>query len=193
MLKRLLPFVPLIFFIACVPSSGEITPPEITAMIQTLTATMWTPTPITPSATPEPNTGRVVEILNNAMLGSNPLAETIEAKFTVIDAQVLMDGPTNQAGILSIHVECEWIYTDSCTPEETFVTLMQALTANDKILGKILEQIPATIHTLQLIAFDHMTQSGIVISNWNDVLDYATGKINGNQLGSRIIRLSTAP
>ena len=34
-----------------------------------------------------------------------------------------------------------------------------------------------------------MIQTGMVVVAWNDVMDYALGKITGNQLGSRITRL----
>jgi hypothetical protein len=189
MLKRLLPFVPMLVFVACVP---DISSPEIqNAVIQSLTATMWTSTPATPTATPEPNTGRIVDILNNAMLGADPLGETIDAKFSVIDAQIILDEVTQQATILRIHVECEWVFSDSCTPEQTFVVLMHALTK--KVLEKMSPQIPPTVHTLQVMAFDRMVQTGMVVSMWNDVMDYVTGKISGNQLGARITRLVTVP
>ena len=194
MLKRFLPFVPVFLLIACFPPTTEgVDPVYSTAVVQTITATIWTPTPVTPSATPEPHTGKVVELLNNVILGSDPLAETIEARFTILDAQIILDGPASQAGTLRIHVDCEWIFTDSCTPEKSFVVLMHAITANDKILGKIREHIPTTINTLQMVAFDHMTQTGMIIISWNDILDYAGGKISGNQLGSRITRLATSP
>ena len=43
MFKRLLPFLPMLVFAACTP---DISSPEIqNAVIQSLTATMWTPTP----------------------------------------------------------------------------------------------------------------------------------------------------
>ena len=135
MLKRLLATLPIIVFVACAP---DVTNPEVQkAVIQSLTATVWTPTPVTPTATLEPNTGRIVDVLNNAMLGSDPLAETIDAKFTVIDAQVLMDATTQQAAVLRVHVECEWVFADSCTPEQTFVALIRALTVNNKLVEKI--------------------------------------------------------
>lgn len=193
MLKRLLPFAPIILLFACFPPTAGVDSAASTAVIQTITATMWTSTPATPSATPEPNLGKVVELLNNALLGSDPLAETIEAKYTVLDARIIPDGPANVAGILSIHVDCEWVYSDGCTPEKSFVILMHALTRNEKILWKIYDQIPATVHTLQMVSFDRMAQSGMVVTNWRDVMDYATGKINGNQLGSRITRFTSTP
>ena len=191
MFKRLLPFLPMVVFIACAP---DISSPDIqNAVIQSLTATIWTPTPLTPTATPEPNTGRIVDILNNAMLGADPLGETIDAKFSVIDAQIILDDVTKQATTLRVHVECEWVFNNSCTPEQTFVVLMRALTINEKVLEKISPQIPQTVHMLQMVAFDRMVQTGMVVSSWNDVMDYAIGRISGNQLGSRITRLVTVP
>ena len=191
MFKRLLPFLPMVVFIACAP---DISSPDIqNAVIQSLTATIWTPTPLTPTATPEPNTGRIVDILNNAMLGADPLGETIDAKFSVIDAQIILDDVTKQATTLRVHVECEWVFNNSCTPEQTFVVLMRALTINEKVLEKISPQIPQTVHMLQMVAFDRMVQTGMVVSSWDDVMDYAIGRISGNQLGSRITRLVTVP
>jgi hypothetical protein len=191
MFKRLLPFLPMVVFIACAP---DISSPDIqNAVIQSLTATIWTPTPLTPTATPEPNTGRIVDILNNAMQGADPLGETIDAKFSVIDAQIVLDDVTQQATTLRVHVECEWVFSNSCTPEQTFVVLMRALTINEKVLEKISPQIPPTVHTLQMVAFDRMVQTGLVVSSWEDVMDYAIGRISGNQLGSRITRLVTVP
>ena len=191
MFKRLLPFLPMVVFIACAP---DISSPDIqNAVIQSLTATVWTPTPLTPTATPEPNTGKIVDILNNAMLGADPLGETIDAKFSVIDAQIILDDVTKQATTLRVHVECEWVFNNSCTPEQTFVVLMRALTINEKVLEKISPQIPQTVHMLQMVAFDRMVQTGMVVSSWDDVMDYAIGRISGNQLGSRITRLVTVP
>jgi hypothetical protein len=188
MLKRLYPFAPLILLVACMP---DISAPEIQhAVIQTLTATVLTPTP---SATPEPNTVGIVDILNIAIRGADPLEETIDAKFSVIDASVIMDRATNQATTLSIHADCEWVFSDGCTPEQTFVVLMRALRTNDKIIKKLCDDIPSTIRTLQVVTFDRMTQRGVLGASWNDIVDYAIGKINGNQLGSRIVRLSITP
>jgi hypothetical protein len=192
MLKRLAPFLPCVIMIACI-SMGGVSPADQTAVVQTLTATVWTPTPPTASPTPEPNLIAIIEILNNAMVGSDPLAETIKAKFSIIDARILMDGAANLAGILQLSIECEWIFSDSCTLEETFVVLMRALTADDKVTGKIIEQVPLTVHTLQMVAFDHMLQTGMIAVNWQDVMDYAAGRINGNQLGARIIRYAASP
>ena len=188
MLRRLLPFIPLILLVACLPDASD---PELQhAVIQTLTATVLTPTP---SATPEPNTPGIVDILNNAMRGADPLEETIDARFSVIDAHVILDRVTHQATTLRIHADCEWIFTDGCTPEQTFVVLMRALRVNDKVIKKIGDDIPSTISTLQVVTFDRMAQRGMLGVSWSDIVEYAVGRINGNQLGSRVVRLTTTP
>ena len=183
MLKRLASLLPVLLFIACSPDLSD--PAIQKAVIQTLTATAWTPTP---SPTPVPNTGRIVEMLNNVMVGADPLAETIAAKFSVIDVQFLMDTASSQATAMRISVDCEWIYTNGCTPEETFVVLMHALAANNRIIEKIGPQVPLTVQDVQVVAFDHMNPTGMILVKWSDVLEYAAGRINGSQLGSRIVR-----
>jgi hypothetical protein len=187
MFKRLLPFLPMLVFVAC---TTDIPSPDIqTAVVASLTAKVWTPTPIIPTATPEPNTGRIVDILNGAMLGADPLAETIVAKFSVIDAKFTNSPPLYLIDILSIHVECESNYNLSCAPEEAFLALMHAFTATDKIIGKVSEQVPSTVLIVQVVTYNRMVQSGMILVNWKDVVDYAKGNINGCQLGSRITRL----
>lgn len=194
MLKRVaicLLILPFILLIACAP---DLTDPSIqAAVINSLTATSWTPTPITPSATPQPNTTRIVEILNEAMIGSDPLTETVVAKYSVIDAQVLMDAGTQQAITLRIHVDCEWVFSDACTPESTFVVLMNTISINEKVIERISNQIPTTIAKLEMLAFDQMIPTSILAVTWSDILAFAFGEINGNQLGSRIIRTTASP
>lgn len=188
MLKRVIPILPFIVLVACAP---DLTDPNIqAAVIHSLTATSWTPTPITPSATPQPNTTQIVEVLNEAMIGTDPLTETIVAKYSVIDTQVIIDATSQQATILRIHVDCEWVFSDACTPESTLVVLMNALS---KVIERVSNQIPTTITTLEMLAFDQMLATSTIAIGWNDVLAFAFGEINGNQLGSRILRMTSLP
>jgi hypothetical protein len=190
MLKRLVPFLPVLLVIACAPDLSD--PNLQSAVISSLTATMWTPVPPTLTPTPEPNTSKIVEILNNVMVGTDPLVETIDAKFVVIDAQIVLNEITQEATTLRISVDCEWVYSDSCTTESTFVKLMRAF-GNDKVIKHIAAQTPSTIHSFEMLAFDRMKPAGVITINWNDLIDYSFGKINGNQLGSRIIRQAATP
>jgi hypothetical protein len=181
-LKRYLPLLPILVLLACATQAPDMTLPEA---IQTLTATMWTPTVTT---TPVPNTARLVEVLNRNLVGTDPLAETVDAKYYVIDIQFVPDEKKNLA-TLRINVECECVYSSCCTNERTFVQLMRALAANDKTAQKVQSEIPSTIRDLQVAAFERMQPKGIIQVAWSDVLQYAGGQINGNQLGSRIVRL----
>jgi hypothetical protein len=191
MLRRLLPFllvVLLVLLVACMP---DISDPEIQhAVVQTLIATAWTPTP---SATPAPNTSGIVDILNNAVVGSDPLEETIDARFSVLDSQVLLDESTKQALTLQIDVDCEWIFSDGCTPEGSFVVLMRAFRANNRIFKKICDDIPPTILRLHVVTFDRMVRRGMLAASWDDVTEYVAGTINGNQFGSRTVRITASP
>jgi hypothetical protein len=191
MLKHLAPFLPLFLVIACAP---DISDPNIqSAVIGSLTATMWTPVPASLTPTPEPNTSKIVEILNSVMVGTDPLLETVDAKFSVIDVQVALNDTTQVATTLRIYVNCDWVYSDSCTPEATFVKLIRTFSVNDKVIGHIAKQVPATVRTVEVLTFDHMNASGSIAITWNDLVDYSYGKINGNQLGSRIIRQAATP
>lgn len=190
-MKRALPFLPLIVLIACSP---DIADPQVqAAVINSLTATVWTPTPVTPTATPRPDTAKIVDILNGVIVGADPLGETIQAKYSVIDAQVILDAPTGQTLLLQIHLDCQWIYSDSCTPESTFVVLMYALSEHEKVMGRIQDQLPPTVETLEVVTFERMVQTGVIHVAWGDAWDFVEGNINGNQLGSRMLRLAATP
>lgn len=191
MLKRLLPVLPLIFIIACAPDLSD--PKVQSAVIGSLTATMWTPVPPTLTPTPQPNTAKIVEVLNGALVGTDPLMETLDARFMVIDAQVLLNASTKEATVLSIRVDCEWVFSDSCTPESTFVKLIKAISSNEKMIERIANQIPTTVHSFEMLAFDRMRPNGVITIAWKDVIDFSNGKINGNQLGSRIIHQAAMP
>ncbi|MCL4530233.1 MAG: hypothetical protein M1282_12550 [Chloroflexi bacterium] len=193
MLKRVLPFLPLLVilvFTACSsvsPQQGGISPEEVTAVIQTMTAALWTPTP---SLTPEPDSRTITDLLNGVMIGSDPLSETIEAKFNVLDVRFPIEPNSKKVVTMQMDVECEWIFTDNCTPEETFVHLMKGFDPKSKLIDKISAQVPPTVKIVEVTTFNHRVQNGKIIVNWQDMVDFATGKINGNQLGSRIVRLT---
>ena len=188
MLRRILPFSILVLLIACSPDLSD--PAIQHAVIQTLTAIASTPTP---SATPAPNTAGIVDILNSAVIGSDPLEETIAARFSVIDSQVLLDESTKQALTLQIDIDCEWIFSDGCTPEGSFVVLLSAFRANSRIFKKICDDIPQTIRILHVVTFDRMVRRGMLAASWEDVIEYVAGTINGNQFGSRTVRITASP
>ena len=203
MLKRILPCLPvlmLVYFAACTPEPGIpvsggdspsvtafIKPSVQTAVIQTVTSAALTAAAPTPTPALDPQ--KLINTLNSAMIGVDPLSETIEAKFMVIDIEYLTDGQSKEIQTLRIHVECEWIFRDNCTPEESFVNLMHAF-ATDKMIETVRPMMPSTLKDIQVVTFNHMQQNGTIVASWQDVVDYGTGKISGQQLGSRITRLT---
>ncbi len=187
MSKRALPFFPLLVLVAfgaCaqIPDTG-ISSRQVTAVIQSMTATMWTPTP---SPTPRPNTLMIINALNAVIIDSDPLAETIDAKFNVLDVRFPVDNGSGQIQTMQIDVECEWVFADSCTPQASFVHLMAGFVGDGKVISKILAQVPASVQSVEVTCFNQMVANGRIVANWTDVLDFATHKINGNQLGARI-------
>ena len=111
------------------PENG-ISPEAATSVIQSLTATMWTPT-ATPL--PEPDLVAIIDGLNGVIVDSDPLRETIEAKFNVLDVHFPVEPNSQQILVMQIDMECEWITTNSCMPEESFANLMHGFAANDKV------------------------------------------------------------
>ncbi len=182
-MKRYLPILPLTVLVACIMQTTGM---SLTDAILTLTATATTPT-IT--VTPAPNTASLVETLNRNMIGTDPLSETVDAKYYVTDLRFALDDHNNLI-MLCVHVECECVYSSCCTNERTFVQVIRAFVANQQTLSEIQSQMPATIRDIQVVSIDHMQEKGMIVVLWSDVLLYAAGLINGNQLGSRIVRLA---
>ena len=181
-MKRYLPLFPLVLLLACITQTPTM---SLTEAILTLTATAWTPT-VTPTSVP--NTASLGEVLNRNLFGADPLAETVDAKYYVIDIGFTPD-EHNDLTALRVQVECECVYTSCCTNERTFVQLMRAFVANQRTMNAIKDEMPSTVRDIQVVAFDQMQERGTIVVQWSDVLSYAAGQINGNQLGSRIVRL----
>lgn len=188
-MKRLLAIIPVsLFFLinACDVNPPTVSPDTWTLVALTQTATMWTPTPITPSPTSQPNQVIIVDALNSALRGADPLGEAIDAKFHVADVGFDANGNPPILVTLRVHVECEWIIRSSCTTERAFVVLIHAL-ENKDVRKKVIEQIPTTIEFVQIEAFERMTRIGSLAIRWQDVLSYTKGDINGDQLAVRVI------
>jgi hypothetical protein len=188
-------FVFIIMLGACDTLDNQVSPAEADAFIHTLTATMWTPAPVTPSATPVPNEAVIVNALNDASRGADPLEETLDAKFSILDISFHLSGKPLVTTTLEVHVECEWITRPSCTVERAFVALAHAFKAvKADVRKKIIGQIPETVLVVQVRAFDHITKPlGIIEVGWQDLLAFANGDITGDQLGTRILRFIPPP
>jgi hypothetical protein len=186
-MKRFLLVIPIILFAvlgACGDSTGQLNPLIVTYVAQTQTAAVWTPTPVTPTATAVPDQVTIVKVLNEALRGADPLEEALDARFSVIDLGFEMSGNPPLTNKVRIGIECEWVYKSACTVERTFVVLLHIL-ERDGVRKKVSGQLPGTIKILQIVAFDHMKLIGTIEILWRDVLAFADNKISGEQLAAR--------
>ncbi|MEW6027977.1 MAG: hypothetical protein AB1554_00685 [Chloroflexota bacterium] len=191
-MRRLFPIIPVFLFVflsAC--ADITVTPPSTwwTDAMGTLTATLWTPTPVTPSATPVPNPLVVLDALNSVLRGADPLGEAMDAKLYVTDVGFDANGNPPVIITLRISVECEWVMHPSCTTERAFVQVIHAL-EKEGVRKKIVEHMPASVEFIQVVAFDHFNQSGTLIVRWQDVLAYIDGKISPEQLAAYVLPFS---
>jgi hypothetical protein len=166
---------------------GGVPGPVGTAVAQTQTATVWTPTL---SPTPVPNESKIVGWLNDELLSSeHALQQTLDARYQVVDIRFPISS-SNVAAIMRVDIRCECATQGGCcTPERTFVMVMEAM---QKRHEKILEQVPATVSELRVVAYDHTNYLNTMAASWSDVKNYLNGDLNGAQLGARVVR-STPP
>lgn len=196
-MKRFLVIIPVFLFIllgACGDTSRQGLDPSIhTFVAQTQTATVWTPAPATPSATHIPKQAFIVKTLNDELRReADPLEETLDVKFSILDVSFDRNGKPPKTTTITIHVECEWIKDQACTKERAFIALANAFAGlKPDARKKLVEQIPVTINTVQIRAFDHVTtQIGIVEVSWDCLLQFADGDITGDQLAARTLMLA---
>lgn len=172
-------FVILLALVACVAS--DLSTAQMASAVQTLTATVLPPTP-----TPDPDESTIVLLLNHGIeQTADPLSQTVDARYQVIDVNFPLD-INNEASTFLVNVRCECVNGSCCTAERTFVVFVSAM---QSVADKIARQIPGSVTNMQVVCLDHTSSLGIVLVSWNDMADYLTGKINGFQLGGRVIKL----
>jgi len=185
-MKRVLFVVPIVLLIllnACIGDVTAIAPPVGTAVGETQTASVWTPT-ISP--TPDPNESKIVEWLNAELSNADALEQTLDARYQVVD--VSFPVVNGLASVIRMDVRCECATNGQCcTPERTFVVTVGSLKKRSE---KILEQVPGTVNELRVVCYDHLTQVGVMSASWMDVKSYLLEQLNGYQLGSRVYRSS---
>jgi hypothetical protein len=172
----------LLWLSAC---GTDLTPAQLTMAVQTLTAAAYTPTA---TSTPDPDESAIVMLLNRGLAETtDPLSQTIDARYQVVDASFSVDANGSPA-TFRIDVRCECASaTSCCTLERTFVAITAAMKVG---VEKIAKQVPDTVTSLQVVCFDHASQTGLMIASWNDMVAYFTGMINGFQLGARVVKLA---
>jgi len=188
-MKRFLQVVPVLF-LALLNACGTVSPTvpgDIgTAVAQTQTAAVWTPT-ISPTV--DPNEQKIVEWLNAELSAADSLEQTLDARYQAVDVSfpIAANGSTI---LFRVDVRCECAsYTACCMPERTFVVTMWAMKKRQE---KILEQMPGNLSELKVVCFDRLNYVGVMSAWWPDVRSYMLDQINGSQLGSRVFR-STIP
>jgi hypothetical protein len=188
-MKRFLPLIPFFLFIflnACGNTPAEISPSEGTAVGQTQTAVMWTPT-IT--HTPDPNESRIVEWLNEGLSAADPLEKTLDAIYQIQDVWFPLTAGNSYA-VFQVDIRCQCaINTGCCIPERMFVVTMYAMKNH---ADKIMEQMPGNINEVKVLCINNGSRIAMMAASWTDVMGYLIDQINGYQLGSRVYR-STIP
>ena len=185
-LKRVLFIVPIVLLVilnACVGNASLVAPPVGTAVGETQTASVWTPTV---SPTPDPNESKIVEWLNAELSAADALEQTVDARYQVMD--VSFPAVNGQAVAIRVDMRCECALNGQCcVPERMFVVTLGSL---KKRAEKILEQVPGTVGELKVVCYDHTSQVGVMAALWVDARGYLLEQINGYQLGSRVYRSS---
>ena len=188
-MKRFLLTFPLVLFIllnACVSTPTVITPIEGTAVGQTQTAAVWTPT-IT--STPDPNESKIVEWLNAEFSDADSLEQILDASYQVQDV-LFPIAPAGSTTIFRVDIRCQCaVNTQCCVPERIFVATLQAMKNR---ADKIVEQVPGNVSELKVVCFNNGLNIAVMGSSWQDVKAYLQTEINGYQFGSRVYR-STIP
>ena len=188
-MKRFLFVIPFVFFIllhACGNPPPGVSPVVGTAVGETQTATMWTPT-IT--STPDPNESKIVEWLNAELSSADALEQILDASYQVQDV-LFPPASGGSSFVFRVDIRCQCaVNTGCCVPERIFVT---ALSAMNKRADKILEQVPPNVSELKVVCFTNGVNIAVEAALWQDVRDYLQKQINGYQFGSRVYR-STLP
>jgi len=184
-MKRLLPLILVLLFIgiSSCDSVTVISPAEGTAVAQTQTATIWTPTV---TSTPDPDESKIVMWLNETLLSADPLEQTLDAKYQVLDV-LFPETPGSPSAVFRMEVRCECSSNmQCCVPERMFVVVMKAM---EKYPEKIIEQVANRASDVQVVCYDHITPIGMMVATWPDVKSYLLKQITGFQLGARVVKL----
>ena len=188
-MRRLLLALPLLLFVflnACGNMATGIPPVQGTAVGETQTAAVWTPT-IT--STPDPNESKIVEWLNAELAGTDALEQILDASYQVQDV-VFPLASSGASFIFRVDIRCQCaVNTQCCVPERVFVTTLSAMKNR---ADKIVEQVPANVSELKVVCFHDGVNLAVMAAAWQDVRSYLLQEINGYQLGSRVYR-STVP
>src|SRR5688572_21701784 len=130
-------------------SVPSVIPPAVgTAVAQTQTATMWTPS-ITPI--PNPDEHMLVEWLNEILSSADPLEQALDASYQVGDVSFPPIADTMSIR-LRVDVRCMCARKmDCCSLERVFVLTMNAM---KKRADKVVKEVPANAAEVWIVCFD---------------------------------------
>jgi hypothetical protein len=188
-MKRFLFAIPFLLFLllnACGNIPSVVSPIIGTAVGETQTAAIWTPT-IT--STPDPNESKIVEWLNAELSGVDALEQILDASYQVQDV-LFPPASSGTSIVFRVDIRCQCaVNTGCCVPERIFVTTLAAMKNR---ADKILEQVPPNVSELKVVCFDNGVKIAVEAALWPDAKSYLLKEINGYQFGSRVYR-STLP
>jgi hypothetical protein len=185
--KRLLPTIPIILFLllnACgaVPGSSLDVPGNWTAIVQPLTATVWTPNS-TPFYTPY-IIKELFDILNADLPNAHTLEWTFDAEYTVTDVE--FHNEQNGPGMfLRMDIRCLCKKENCCFLERTFVVVIDSMKKN---ADNTVPKIPDGVTRIVVVCWDYKKYNGALSVAWKDMKDYLRGNITGRQFSERVTR-----
>lgn len=187
-MRRFFVVIPVFLFIM-LGACGGVDSHTFQMVIETQTATMWTPIPVTPTPSDVPKAAMVLNTLNDEFRkDADSLERTLDAHFSIIDLGFDLSGNPRATTTLRIHVECDWVLKSSCTEQRAFIVFAHVFKAMKAgVRQKIIQQVPKTVSVVQIKAFNRMSQIGIVEIGWQDLLAFTNNEITGEQLAARIL------
>lgn len=182
-MKRLFLYCSLSGAILLTACGTTLTPGQLDMAVQTLTAAAYTPTA---THTPDPDESAIVILLNRGLAETtDPLSQTIDARYQVVEAGFPLE-PDGSLAVFQVDVRCECAGTSACcAAERMFIELTTAMKAQ---MQRIIRQVPGSVSTLRVDCYEHAARIGMIMAEWEDMLGYLRGSVNGFQLGARILK-----
>jgi len=182
--KRFLPTLPIFLFLllnACGNQEVGISNVQWTAVWQTQTATVWTPTATLP---PDPNESKIVDWLNEALSSEDTeLERMVDADYQVQDV-LFPPASDNSSLVFRVDIRCQCpLNTQCCIPERMFVAAVLAMKAR---ADKVIKEVPGNVSEVKVVCFKDGIRIGVMATQWKDAKAFLGKDLNGYQFGSRV-------
>jgi hypothetical protein len=188
-MKRYLIIIPILLFIfldAC-NNNSEISPAMSTAVVQTITAAIVTPT-VTYTPMYITALSQISLDLNTAIESAevsskfDQLEHTIGSTYQVTDVNLVPNDTTPSSLELVVDCTCA-LNTNCCTPNRAFAITMAAMYAYQ---SDIEYQVPGTVNKLVVICLHDNSSVGSFSVSWYAVMNFLSDPANGYQLKSEL-------